>query len=68
MADNLFHSIIYRAVDAWNAPVAIVVFAPSEVANDGSYFGEIEVTYTDGKIETFPNTGYIDVRINKNAR
>lgn len=66
MADTLFHNVMDRAVDVWNAPEAIVVFVPSEVANDGSYVGEFVVTYTDGKIETFPNVGYIDIRINKN--
>jgi hypothetical protein len=29
----------------------------------GGFNAEFEVTYSDGTIETFPNTGYIQVRI-----
>lgn len=29
----------------------------------GTYYAEVEVTYGDGRIETFPNNGYISVVI-----
>ncbi len=29
----------------------------------GTYYGEIEVTYGDGAIETFPNNGYFTIII-----
>lgn len=29
----------------------------------GTYYGEIEVTYADAKIETFPNSGYFTIII-----
>lgn len=29
----------------------------------GTYYGEIEVTYGDGAVETFPNSGYFTIII-----
>lgn len=40
-----------------------VVWQASEVDTTGVYRGEFEVTYADGKIETFPNSGYIVINI-----
>jgi len=37
----------------------------ADTATIGSYQAEIEVTYADGTIETFPNDGYIRVEIIK---
>lgn len=31
----------------------------------GNFYGEFEVTYADGSIETFPNKGYISVVVTK---
>lgn len=35
----------------------------SDTANTGLYSAEFEITYGDGKIETFPNSDYIRVEI-----
>lgn len=34
-----------------------------DTAQTGRYRGEFEVTYADGAIETFPNTGFIDILV-----
>jgi len=31
----------------------------------GTYYGEIEITYNDGSVETFPNNGYFTIVITK---
>lgn len=31
----------------------------------GTYYGEMEVTYSDGLVETFPNNGYFTIIINE---
>jgi hypothetical protein len=40
-----------------------VVWAPGETDAAGFYQAEFEVTYQDGKRETFPNNGYISLLI-----
>ena len=35
----------------------------SDTTNTGLYSAEFEITYGDGKIETFPNSSYIRVEI-----
>lgn len=39
---------------AWTAP---------DTALAGTFIGEFEVTYADGTIETYPNSGYLNVII-----
>ena len=34
-----------------------------DTSNIGSYQAEFEVTYSDGNVETFPNSRYINVEI-----
>lgn len=36
-----------------------------DTATDGVYLAEFEVTFNDGRIETYPNYDYIEVRIPK---
>lgn len=42
---------------------AWVVWAPGETDTAGVYRAEFEVIYPDGRRETFPNGGYISIRI-----
>ena len=49
-----------------SVPSAGRVYYPwdaADTATAGGFRAEFEVTYTDGTIETFPNTGYIPIRI-----
>lgn len=48
--------------DAGNGEVWMV-WAPGETDAAGFYQAEFEVTYQDGKRETFPNNGYISLLI-----
>lgn len=40
-----------------------VVWEGEEIKTAGVYRAEFEVLYDDGKVETFPNDGYISVQI-----
>lgn len=40
-----------------------VVFAPGETDISGVYRAEFQVTYGDGRKETFPNDGYLSIQI-----
>lgn len=67
MSNTLFANVIDRAVDIEALPVVGVIFTPEEVAEAGNYYGEFLLTYTDGKVETYPNVGYIKISITKNV-
>ena len=59
-------SVIVDAVASIVTPASGIVeysWAPADTATVGSYQAEFEVTYASGAVETFPNTGYIRVRI-----
>lgn len=58
---------ISRAVDIMNAVSGEVwvVWVPGETDIDGNYRCEFEVVFSDGKRETYPNNGYIDLQIIK---
>ena len=45
-----------------------VVFAPGETDVSGVYRAEFRVTYGDGRKETFPNDGYINIQILSDLR
>lgn len=46
-----------------------VVFAPGETDIPGGYYrAEFRVTYGDGRRETFPNDGYINIQILSDLR
>lgn len=40
-----------------------VIWAPGETDTAGVYRAEFEVMYNDGRLETFPNDGYISIQI-----
>ncbi len=67
MSNTLFTNLINRAVDIEALPEVGVIFTPAEVAVAGKYYGEFLLTYTDGKVETFPNVEYIEIEIQKNV-
>ena len=50
---------IDSAVDIINEETGIIRYdwQPEDTDTAGTYYVEFEVTYTDGAIETFPNTG-----------
>lgn len=58
-------AIISRAVHIQDVATGEVwvVWAPGETDTAGVYRAEFEVLYDDGKIETFPNDGYISIQI-----
>lgn len=57
--------LINRQAVVQDAPNGMVwfVFEPGETAEAGTFRAEFQVTYLDGRIETFPNIGYITVSI-----
>ena len=58
-------AVISRAAHIENAAAGEVwvVWAPGETDVAGIYRAEFEVTYDDGRRETFPNDGYISIQI-----
>ena len=40
-------------------------WSAGDTATAGQFTGEFEVTYTDGKVETFPNEGFIPITIER---
>jgi len=48
-----------------NASSGVIEYAWQSEDTDtaGSYYGEVEVTYGDGTVETFPNNGYFTIII-----
>ena len=40
-------------------------WSASDTDTAGTYYGEIEITYSDSKVETFPNNGYFTIIINE---
>lgn len=37
----------------------------ADTAAPGAFLGEFEVTYVDGSVETFPNSGFIQIQIDE---
>jgi len=48
--------------DAANG-VVVYTWAAGDTDTVGWYWGEFEVTYSDTTVETFPNSGYISVKV-----
>lgn len=61
---NVDVETIAEVVDAPSGTV-LYAFEQSSVAIPGRYNAEFRVTYPDGRLETFPNNGYITVNIIK---
>ncbi len=55
-------------IAATGAPSVQYDWTAADTAEAGQYEAEFEVTYADGAIETFPNAGFIPVRISEDVR
>ena len=54
-------------VTATGTPTVEYSWQAGDTATAGLYEAEFRVTYADGKIETFPNDGFIPVRVNEDV-
>lgn len=56
---------VEAAADIFDAGEGVIeyLWTTDDTSTSGSYRAEIEVTYSDGKVETFPNSGFIRVEI-----
>lgn len=55
-------------ITATGTPTVQYTWQASDTATAGLYEAEFRVTYDDGAIETFPNNGYIAVRVGEDVR
>ena len=67
MSDTLHNNLIDRLVDGGVLPEVVVIFTEAEVAEEGNFLGEFVATYTNGRVETFPNDNYVKIQILKNV-
>ena len=51
-----------EVVDAKHG-VVLVPLEPGDTDTAGTYWAEFEVTFGDGRVETYPNRGYLTVNI-----
>jgi 5-hydroxyisourate hydrolase-like protein (transthyretin family) len=65
MVDKDETTIVDTAAVVTNATAGRVKYewVAADTATSGGFRGEFEVTYSDATIETYPNTGYIPIRI-----
>ena len=65
VADFRGTPIISRAVEIEDAAEGKVLFVPEpgETSTAGTFRGEFEATFEDGRVETYPNDGYISIEI-----
>jgi hypothetical protein len=59
--------VIATVVTATGTPTVEYSWQAGDTATAGLYEAEFRVTYADGKIETFPNGGFIQVRVNQDV-
>jgi hypothetical protein len=50
-------------VTATGTPTVEYAWQPGDTDNAGLFDAEFRVTYADGKVETFPNDGFIEVKV-----
>ena len=70
MASLGWSTVIDRAVYVRDAKAGEVwvVWAPGETSVSGVYRAEFSVQYPDNRKETFPNDGYLSIKIMKDLR
>ena len=49
-------------------PIVSYAWAPEDTEKPGNYRAEFRVEYADGSIETFPNRGFINLKINPDVQ
>ena len=66
MADAAYRVVIDAPAEILDAASGIVwyVFSVEETSVAGAYKAEFEVTFPDGRKETFPDNGFIPLTIN----
>jgi hypothetical protein len=55
-------------VTATGTPTVEYQWDTADTANAGTFEAEFEITYSNGKIETFPNDGFISVKVSEDIR
>jgi hypothetical protein len=55
-------------VTATGTPTVEYQWEAVNTANAGTFEAEFRVTYSNGKIETFPNDGFISVKVSEDIR
>ncbi len=61
-------TIIDAPCDILEGAVVEYGWAAADTTDAGLYEGEFRITYADGAIETFPNNGFLTVRIGEDVR
>ena len=55
-------------VTATGTPTVEYSWQAGNTANAGLFEAEFRVTYSDGRIETFPNAGFIPIRVSEDIQ
>lgn len=54
-------------IDLDETGVVVYEWQSEDTADSGVYRAEWQVTYDDGAVETFPNSGYLTIYVNNNV-
>ncbi|ELY49882.1 hypothetical protein [Natronorubrum bangense] len=54
-------------IDLEETGVVVYEWRPQDTASPGVYRAEWRVTYDDGAVETFPNSGYLTIYVTSNV-
>jgi hypothetical protein len=49
--------------DATQGGIVQYQWITDDTADPGQYLGEFEVTFSDGRIETYPNNGFLEINV-----